>query len=211
MVEKRRIGYDCRIEAYVLPAIVITKPCFFTIAASCVEVYNRETAGFLLGSVIRKRRRQRSTVVLEAAYPLQTAKRKPTEVTPGNLRAYERAEAAIYSVDYRLIGEYHSHPEGEAVMSRGDLEYVHERDRLLRTRGMLGRSRRSLELVVAVSRREYASERPVGWCVRSYARKASARLVIDGEVGYRLTFGAYWLETTGEQAIPIETEIRLPW
>jgi hypothetical protein len=130
---------------------------------------------------------------------------------PGNLRAYERAAAAIYSVDYRLVGEYHSHPEGEAVMSPGDLDYVHERDRQLRSRGLLRGTRRSLELVVAVSRREYSSVRPVGWRVRSFTRKASARLVIDGEVGYRLTFGAYWLETRRETAQPIEAEIDLYW
>jgi proteasome lid subunit RPN8/RPN11 len=186
--------------------IIITKPCFFTIAASCVEVYNKETAGFLLGSLGRGRR----AVTLEAAYPLQTARRKPTEVRPGNVRAYKRAEAAIYSVDYRLVGEYHSHPEGSPALSRADLSYIQARDRLLRSRGVLTGRRRFLELVVAVRRQEYVSPRTRGWLVRSYASKVSARLAINGG-GYRLTFGAYWLETAGPEARPIETEIRLPW
>lgn len=189
--------------------ITITKPCFFTIAASCVEVYNKETTGFLLGST--GRREGHRWAMLEAAYPLQTARRKPTEVGPGNLRAYRRAKSAIYSLDYRLIGEYHSHPEGAAHLSRGDLEYAHARDHLLRSQGLLGGRRRSLELVVAVRRLDASPRRAVGWSVRKYANKASARLVIEGESVYRLTFGAYWLETRSEKARPVETEIRLPW
>lgn len=194
------------------PLIIITKPCFFTIAASCVEVYNTETAGFLLGSQRRRRgpHPQADAVILEAAYPLQTAQRKPTEVRPGNLRAYKRAEAAIYSVDYRLVGEYHSHPEGDAVLSRGDLAYVRHRDRLLRARGIVKEKRRFLELVVAVRRRAYATELEKGWRIRNYAKKVSARLIING-LGYTLTFGAWWLETLAERLRPVETEIRIPW
>jgi proteasome lid subunit RPN8/RPN11 len=193
--------------------VIIEKPCFFTIAASCMEVYNRETTGFLLGKDRYRKinKRQTKVAVLEAAYPLQTARRKPTEVEPGNRRAYKRAEAAIKSMEYDIKGEYHSHIGGDATLSKDDIEYVEERDKWLKSHDLWSENIKLLELVVMISRRRYENPHKIGWTFHDYAKKAGVVFVLDEYVGYNITFGAYWLERRKDRLRPIETEVFIPW
>jgi proteasome lid subunit RPN8/RPN11 len=193
--------------------VIIEKPCFFTIAASCIEVYNRETTGFLLGKErYRKLQRQHTKVtVLEAAYPLQTAQRKPTEVEPGNRRAYKRAEAAIKSMDYDIIGEYHSHIEGLAELSREDIEYAEQRDTWLESQDFWSKDKALLELVVAISRRNYENPHKIGWSFHDYPKKAGVVFTLNKYIGYKITFGAYWYKRRKEKLQPRETEVFIPW
>ena len=193
--------------------VIIEKPCFFTIAASCMEVYNRETTGFLLGKErYRKLQKRRMKVmVLEAAHPLQTARRKPTEVGPGNRSAFRRAEAAIKSMEYDLIGEYHSHIERYAEPSKEDIEYAEERDDWLKSQDFWSEDKELLELVVAISRRSYENPHKIGWTFHDYTKKAGAVFVLDEYTGYNITFGAFWLKRRKDKVRPVETEVFIPW
>ena len=197
----------------IMHPVIIEKPCFFTIAASCMEVYNRETTGFLLGKDrYRKiRKRQTKVTVLEAAYPLQTAHRKPTGVGPGNRRAYERVESAIESMEYDIIGEYHSHVEGYAKPSKEDIEYAEGRDEWLRSKDSWSVHKDLLELVVAISRRSYENPHKNGWTFHDYSKKAQAVFTLDKYTGYNIIFGAYWYARGKGRLRPVETEVFIPW
>jgi proteasome lid subunit RPN8/RPN11 len=193
--------------------VIIEKPCFFTIAASCMEVYNRETTGFLLGKERYRKlqRQQRKVMALEVALPLQTAHRKPTEVGPGNKRAYKRVEAAIRNMEYDIVGEYHSHIEGLAKPSKEDIEYAKEREEWLQSQDFWSKHKEPLELVVAISRRSYKNPHKNGWTFHDYAKKAGAVFALDKYTGYDIIFGAYWFERRKDKLRLVETEVFIPW
>jgi proteasome lid subunit RPN8/RPN11 len=193
--------------------VIIEKPCFFTIAASCMEVYNREATGFLLGKErYRKLQKQRRKVMaLEVALPLQTAYRKPTEVIPGNRRAYKRLETALRNMDYDIVGEYHSHIEGYAKLSKEDIDYAKQRHKWLISQDFWKGHKDPLELVVAISRRNYKNPHDSGWTFNDYAKKARAVFALNRKTGYDIIFGAYWYEQKNEGLHPMETEVYIPW
>lgn len=200
--------------------LLIERECFVGLATAAIEAYNRETNGFLVGNravrVVRNRRRAVS--VLRAAYPLQTAERKPNSVARGNARAFERAQRAMSNLDVgvEVLGEFHSHtgPDGDATLSRTDLEYV---------AGELGRRARTdppdpwLEVVVALRRRSWERPHRIGWTTRSYRRKLGATVAIDPTHGFDLVLGGYWVTRTPDGApdawdlVTREAKLVAPW
>lgn len=178
---------------------MIDRSCFLGLATSAIEAYNRETNGFVLGNkgVHTVRQRRREVTVLRAAYPLQTEDRKPNWVSHGNVRAFRRAQRAVenLNVGYEVLGGFHSHTggDGDATLSRTDLDYV--ADELRR----IGRSRtngdaRWLEIIVALRRREWSRGHDVGWAMRRYRRKLGCTVALDDRHGYDMVLGGYWIE-----------------
>jgi proteasome lid subunit RPN8/RPN11 len=178
-----------------------------------MEVYNREVTGFLLGKErYRKIQKHRMKVMaLEVALPLQTAHRKPTEVGPGNRRAYKRVEAALKNMDYDIVGEYHSHINGYADPSKKDIEYAEERNDWLRSQDFWPDYRDTLELIVSISRRRYKNPHDNGWTFHDYAKKARAVFVLDRKTGYNIIFGAFLYKRRKDRLYPVETEVYIPW
>jgi len=193
--------------------VIIDPECFFGMVFSSIEVYNRETTGFILG---KKRRRMiqgsmENVVTCEMAYPMQTASRKPTSVTKGNIRAFERIRASVPSLGLNLIGEYHSHPYMGAELTKDDLEYISETmEQIYEYDGNLI-SDHWLEVVVAIRKRTYSSRRKVGWKWSDYKNKARCVVTINPYLGYDLTFGGYWVCLDDDKIKHTETTIYIPW
>ena len=193
--------------------VVIEKSSFFTIATSCIEVFNRETTGFLFGRLKYRKLQKRSVraMVLEAAYPFQSAMRKPSEVEVVNLSAFGRVEAAMDSMGYEIIGEYHSHPNWKAKLSKSDLGYAADSEKELCSKGYRREGKAWLELVVSISRREYENPHQIGWSFHDYANKAGAVFTLNEFVGYKLTFAAFWLARKNDRMVPHEAQVFIPW
>jgi proteasome lid subunit RPN8/RPN11 len=203
--------------------VVIGRSCFLGLVTSAVEAYNRETNGFLVGNrgTQRVRQRPRDVTVLRAAYPLQTEDRKPNWVSHGNEKAAQRARGAIENLDvgYAILGGFHSHTgeDGEASLSRTDLDYVADELRRIKRDRPADRVK-WLEVVVALKRRKWSRGREVGWATRRYPRKLGCTVSLDEAHGYDMTFGGYWIE--GEpDGVPgawdvvgtREARLLLPW
>lgn len=200
--------------------IVIERECFVGLATAAIEAYNRETSGFLVGDVrLRQLRDRRQPVtVLRAAYPLQTAERKPNSVARGNEKAFERAHRAMTNLDVgvEVLGEFHSHTgaDGDASLSRTDLDYVAEQ---IGPRARAGGDARWLEVVVALKRRTWATPHRIGWTARPYRRKLGCTVALDPEHGYDLVVGGYFVEATpdggpGEvDLVTSEAKLHAPW
>ncbi|MGQ0797078.1 MAG: Mov34/MPN/PAD-1 family protein [Methanobacteriota archaeon] len=200
--------------------IVIERECFVGLATAAIEAYNRETSGFLVGNraTRRIRERRKPVAVLRAAYPLQTAERKPNSVGRGNAKAFERAHRAIANLDVgvEVLGEFHSHtgPDGDASLSRTDLEYVAEQ---IGPRARAGSDARWLEVVVALKRRTWAVPHRIGWTTRPYRRKLGCTVALDPAHGYDLVVGGYLVEATPDGApgafdlTTREAKLHAPW
>jgi len=193
--------------------VMIDPECFFSMVFSSIEVYNRETIGFLMGNIRRRiiYKKMENMVACEMAYPLQTAARKPTSVTKGNIRAFERTRALIPSLGLLLVGEYHSHPNMEANLTKDDVDYIKERmDQIYKSGENLIKNY-WLELVISIRQRRYISRQEVGWSWSDYRNKARCIVKIDPFLGYDLTIGGYWLYNENGKIKKSEATIFIPW
>lgn len=191
------------------PPLFVDRACFLGLVNSAVEVYNRETTGLLVGAerVRTLRGRRRRVVVLETAFPLQTASRSVTWVEPGNHRAAHRARSAVDSLGFRTVGEYHSHTNNEHGLSSADVEYA--REALARRNGHA--PPRWLELILALRRKEYASPRRPGFAWRDHPRKVGCTVVLAPRAGFDVTIAGYWLRPNGRGMHCEEATIHAPW
>jgi proteasome lid subunit RPN8/RPN11 len=87
-----------RIEAY------LSLPAFLTIVSSSVEVFRRETIGYLIGF------KGESKFMVEYAIPYQTAESTPTHATLDENRVARVNEIlAKLSQGLEYVGDFHSH------------------------------------------------------------------------------------------------------
>lgn len=189
--------------------VMVDSSCFLALVHSAVEVYNRETSGLLVGAERHRRIRGRTrrVLVLEGAYPYQTAARSVTWVSAGNSSAVQRARSAVDALGFRIVGEYHSHTNNEHGLSHADVEYA--ASALRRRNGSA--PRRWLELILGMRRKEYASARSSGFTWRDYPRKVGCTVTLAPRTGFDITLAGYWISAEGEQVRCEEATIYAPW
>ena len=152
-------------------------------------------------------------VILQAAYPIQTARRRRYEVDPlQNRRAFLRAFNSIVVIPgFRIVGEYHSDPSVSAL-SNDDLGYIDKRlDDIYWHGELLLEPSRWLEIVVRRVRKEYKDIVDSGWSFSDYGRKARCIVRISPKTGYDITFGAFWVYRDGKRMRKKETHVYIPW
>src|SRR2546421_11500795 len=71
---------------------------------------------------------------------------------------------------------------------------------------------------MALKRREWSSPHEGGWATRRYRRKIGCTVTLDGNHGYDMTIGGYWVgggpdgePGTGGVGGTREGRLRLPW
>ena len=64
--------------------VFVERDCFISLAASAIEVHPKETSGLLIGKIAKRKVQKKNPkmVILQAAYPIQTAGRRSSEVNP---------------------------------------------------------------------------------------------------------------------------------
>jgi proteasome lid subunit RPN8/RPN11 len=193
--------------------VMIDPECFYCLVLSSIEVYNKETTGFLMGNYRKRtiKKKKRTIVACEVAYSLQTAYRNPTSVTKGNERAFERVRATIPSMNLYLLGEYHSHPYTEASLTKEDMDYI--QDRLEQIYGKKENLIKNywLELVISINKKNYSTPHKIGWSWRDFTQKAKCNVKINPYLGYDLTVGGYWVYLKNGSMRKIETTIYISW
>jgi hypothetical protein len=92
--------------------ILISDSRLRSLLTSAIEVFNRETDGVFTGKFMLHQSygKKRTVLCIENTYPFQTARRKPSEVSHGNMAAFMRAMESLTSFDVKFLGGYHSHP-----------------------------------------------------------------------------------------------------
>lgn len=131
--------------------VVLEPYAFSSLIMAAIEIHGRESLGFLIGHGDRKfiDGKVADCISVHAAYPVQSADRGRTMVGFGNLAARKRAEDTIRAVGFEIIGGFHSHPNGSARLSRGDIGVIFEELETVYSR--VGVSR-WFEIVVGVQR-----------------------------------------------------------
>jgi len=165
--------------------VSIDPKCLTTsLIPSVIEIYNRETSGYLIGS------NGGSRLKVISAYHIQTDKKKPTFVEHGNYSAIDRVEGFIKTLNLNLIGGFHSHPMGPNKLSKSDVRFISEKAE----EHNLGKW---LELILSVRKREYATEHRPCWKIKRYERKLGFTVKTDPCTGYDITISGFWLKRNG--------------
>jgi hypothetical protein len=178
-----------------LQDVLIDPRCLFALITSSLEVFNRETTGLLIGNQ-RERRvngQKKRVIVLEAAYPFQTAKRHPTWVDIGNFTAFERARASLHSLEFPMVGEFHSHPNRPVSLTEADVCYIRERAKEIYQKGNKMLNHHWLEVIISVKRRFYQHPQKVGWSLRMTKKRLTCIIKVNPYVGYRVVIGGFWI------------------
>ncbi|UCH89800.1 MAG: Mov34/MPN/PAD-1 family protein [Thermoplasmata archaeon] len=194
--------------------VIIDPRCFFALITSSLEVYNRETTGLLVGNFRMRKmngsRKRKKVIVLEAAYPFQTAKRKPTWVDIGNFEAFQRARASLHSLNFSMVGEFHSHPNRSISLSDADVRYIRERVQEIYYNGNSMLNHHWLELVISVRKREYSQPQKTGWTWRKYKNKLSCIIKTNPYLGYKFTLAGFWVSIDEDDKRKVEAKLYFP-
>jgi len=182
-----------------------------SLVASAVEVYPRETMGLLWG-VIRRRKldgRKRRILSIKFAYPIQTARRKFTNVDWGNETAKRRLRDVMSSIRVGIVGEFHSHTKAGAVAqpSISDLRY-YLRESLSRPE-IIGRD--WIEMVVRI--REHVGRPSYEDSVYgnyNYRRAERFSVVLSDKV-YDITLSPWFIESSNGEPAPRQGIVWIEW
>lgn len=150
----------------------LSLPSFLTIVTSSVEVFRKETIGYLIGI------KAENKFIVEYAIPYQTAEATATHATIDEDRVSRINEILnILSEELEYIGDFHSHTEygecpGTVIPSDPDL---------------MSTVPGELNIICAVN----TKKRSVKWYTTN-------RGILAGTVGaYRIEIGAYYIEEAG--------------
>ncbi len=185
-----------------------------TLVASAIEVYNRETNGFISGKLVLKKikNRDKPLISLNTVYSLQTSERKPSQVVNGNALAHKRAVTSLAAMNIQLIGGFHSHTDYNPdfnpypELSTDDVNFIGDEMKHLNNSGH--NIHHWLELLMAVKKKEYSSAHEKGIKINPLKKRLGLEITTDPYTSYKITLAGYWLQN-GTQKLRIEKEAKI--
>ena len=98
--------------------LTLSEDAFISLVTSCVEVYKKESFGLLLGIMHRKHYMVIDTI------NYQSAKRGYVEVSVTANKVKRMNYVLKRVTDLRVIGDFHSHPDGPEYLSETDYDEI---------------------------------------------------------------------------------------
>jgi len=161
-----------------------------------LETPNKETGGFLVGREEKRfiKGARVRCLTLNVAYPVQTRKSGRSYWQPGNLRAYNRIVDSIRSMGFDIVGEFHSHIEDIAKLSKKDQNFIEAEFKDFEKRGI--KVSNWIEMVINIKRRSYERRQARVFRCRDLNKKVkcTVKAIRRQDVGYSLNIAAYWFD-----------------
>ena len=194
--------------------IYIESKTLKTLATSAIEVYNRETNGFIAGrpTIMKINGKEKPIISLNTVYPLQTAERKPSQVVNGNDLAHNRAVSSLSAMNIPLIGGFHSHTDYSPdfspypELSHNDVDFIADEMKQINIHGH--NIHRWLEVLMTVKRKEYNSSHKTGIKTKPFKRKLGLEVITNPYTSYKITLAGYWLQN-GTQKLRVDSEAKI--
>ena len=98
--------------------VTVLEQAFIGMIASAIEVYKQESFGALIGEVHKKH------YLVFDSYTFQTAKRTTVSVTVKKARQERLDNALKFFTKSKVLGDFHSHPEGPHYLSKWDKDEI---------------------------------------------------------------------------------------
>lgn len=103
-----------------MPSLWLSKPAFISLVTSGIEVYKKESFGLLFGS------RRNGNYFVKYAVNIQSAKRHYDSITIDKSRIRRINDTASGIMKHKFIGDFHSHADGPAKLSKTDVKELRE-------------------------------------------------------------------------------------
>jgi len=92
----------------------ISEPAFVALVSAALEAYDKETLGAIMGTVYKKK------ILIKHAVAYQCAIRKLEEVSIWPAKEKKIRDAINALTGYKILGDFHSHPDWTCVLSKHD-------------------------------------------------------------------------------------------
>ncbi|MFA7420738.1 MAG: hypothetical protein WCZ90_13720 [Melioribacteraceae bacterium] len=103
--------------------IYISEDAFITLTLSAIETSTKyEASGLLLGYI------SGDIFYIQNTIPYQIAERKSDSVSVPRAKKKRMERVFDNYMKYRIIGEFHTHPEGNIELSESDKEFIRDRN-----------------------------------------------------------------------------------
>ena len=197
-----------------MPDVYLDPKSLKTLVVSAIEVYNRETNGFISGkfSVKKIKGHEKSILSLYTVFPLQTADRKPSQVVNGNNLAHIRAVSSLSAMNMPLVGGFHSHTDYSQdfspypELSSDDVNFIEDEMKHLNNNGH--NIHKWLEILMTIRKKDYSSAHKKGIKTVSFKNKIGLNIVTNPYTSYKITLAGYWLQN-GTQKLKIVDEPKI--
>jgi len=103
-----------------IKTIQLSEDAFTMFVAAAAEVYPNETFGCFLGY------KRKHILHIKYAIPYQATRRRKNEVSVVMKAEKRLLETMFFLKGYKLVGEFHSHPEGATALSKHDIKDMRE-------------------------------------------------------------------------------------
>jgi hypothetical protein len=131
-------------------------------------------------------------LTLEAAYPLQTKRSGKGYWILGNWTAYSRTIGTIRTLQFDIVGEYHSHIENFPELSEDDLKYIEQEFARFKRKAIKINDWIEMVLNIKVKKLLHEKMPKCNWTHFDKKERCNIRGIKDRKVGYQITLAAYW-------------------
>ena len=193
--------------------VMIDSGSFKHMVLSAIEVYNKETNGYIMGRMTTRRLngRRGRVLLVKHSYVFQTDKRKPSEVMHGNIAALKRVVGSLHPMGIKVVGGFHSHshPFDTTRISKGDVEFIGGEIEMLHRSGFR-KINKWLEIIISVKKKIYVTSHKKGWSVDDLQRGIKCIIKTDKHKGYSVSVSAYWVSFERKRVTRKEATIYIP-
>jgi len=185
-----------------------------SLLTSAIEVYNRETDGIFSGKYVLReiRGKKRQVLYVENAYPLQTAERKPSQVSHGNILAFKRVMNSLITAKIDFLGGYHSHPHPYkgVRLSLSDVDYVKDQLDFIRKSRHLKTQTSWVEILMCIKRIRYERRQKTSWKMKRNGKRMHFYLTITPYTRYEIILTAFGIDFSKMPHEISEARIHVP-
>ncbi|MDP1695765.1 MAG: hypothetical protein Q8L29_02550 [archaeon] len=170
-----------------LKYLELTKSGLYNLLRTGIESTPREATGQLYGGEQRN-----GSLIIHNSYPLQTATRKPTEVSYGNGEAVKRLKRLDEATGDYLIGGFHTHIKNDGEekpclkLSSSDIEFIEtDMDNF--------KISNWVEIILRLKSLNFQYPQKTNILIKENPKKLIARIVDSPNHGYQAILCAYSL------------------
>jgi len=190
--------------------VYITENCLVALIASCLETPHKEVGGFLIGKEEKRfiGGERIDCLTVDVAHQIRTCSSGKSFWQPKNLRAYNRIIDTIKAMNFKIVGEYHSHVHNYAELSDEDKTYIKQEIQDFINDGI--QVNEWIEMILNIENKTYAQKPTQPFDCTNFSKKirCNIRGIRDPLVGYSITIGTYWFNP--QTLACIEASVRIP-
>ncbi|MEA2071198.1 MAG: Mov34/MPN/PAD-1 family protein [Asgard group archaeon] len=196
--------------------LYFTAEAFLSLLGPIMENYPKETGGLLVGTIEKKwiDGKYQPTITINTVFPSLSARSRKGS-WKRNEKKVQMMEGFVKSFNLLILGEYHSHPNGDAELSDDDEEYIEDQAEDLEFQEKIIDEKFNkvswIEIIVSLEKKKTERNQihDSSWETESEGCKLQGKVLISTEEYFKIIISA-WAYISNEEEfyeLPVFTEI----